>query len=288
MDSDNDGVRDDVQRWILATYPDDKNLRNVLMYVARSEQGLLQMPLDRKQIYTYMNDDTRYECVLFVNGFLYGYALQDLVMPKKKLNKVILNTPERKEAYWTRSNLGSGFYMSDKVNAENCKKLFGLEMQLDVQKSGESIPSGHDRWKDKGAVLGVDSDNDGVRDDVQWWILTTYPNNFKLRNILMYMARFHLELIEMPIEDKRKYLVLNDGAENTCVHTANGYFDRPRPFGLGEYKFAKSSLMEVILNTEERREAYWAGSHHDKFYMEEPFREITEKYCKQRFGLEIQ
>ena len=41
----------------------------------------------------------------------------------------------------------------------------------------------------KATLAGIDSDNDGVRDDVQRWILMTYPNSQKTREALIQRAK---------------------------------------------------------------------------------------------------
>jgi hypothetical protein len=43
----------------------------------------------------------------------------------------------------------------------------------------------------KVTLAGIDSDNDGVRDDVQRWIALTYPNSEKVRSALTQEAKIN-------------------------------------------------------------------------------------------------
>lgn len=47
----------------------------------------------------------------------------------------------------------------------------------------------------KATLAGVDSDNDGVRDDVQRWIVMTYPNSQKTRAGLRQLAQDYQQFI---------------------------------------------------------------------------------------------
>ncbi|MFO0795571.1 MAG: hypothetical protein U0586_16080 [Candidatus Brocadiaceae bacterium] len=101
IDTDGDGVRDDIQRYIYFTYPDDKKLRLGLTYYAKEFQCVLKDANDREAAYDHANKMTRHgECL----WYLKGDESTDIC---NALRSKILNTRERSIAYITYSdNLG--------------------------------------------------------------------------------------------------------------------------------------------------------------------------------------
>jgi len=61
----------------------------------------------------------------------------------------------------------------------------------------------------KATLAGIDSDGDGVRDDVQRWIATTYPNSEKIRAALRQLA-----------QDYQRF-ILGNGDAATIYNAAN-------------------------------------------------------------------
>ena len=101
IDTDGDGVRDDIQRYIYFTYPDDKKLRLGLTYYAIEFQGVLKDANDREAAYVHANKMARHgECLFYLKGED-SFDIIDL------LRAEILNTRDRSIAYITYSdNLG--------------------------------------------------------------------------------------------------------------------------------------------------------------------------------------
>lgn len=101
IDTDGDGVRDDIQRYIYFTYPDDKKLRLGLTYYAKEFQGVLKDANDREACYNHtVKMDRHVECLFYLKG-------RDAVDICTALLAKILNTRERSMAYITYSdNLG--------------------------------------------------------------------------------------------------------------------------------------------------------------------------------------
>ena len=67
IDTDGDGVRDDIQRYIYFTYPDDKKLRLGLTYYAKEFQGMLKDANDREAAYDHANKMVRHgECLFYL------------------------------------------------------------------------------------------------------------------------------------------------------------------------------------------------------------------------------
>ncbi|MDP6583402.1 MAG: hypothetical protein QF535_02015, partial [Anaerolineales bacterium] len=101
IDSDEDGVRDDIQRYIYFTYPDDEKLRLGLTYYAKEFQGVLADADDREAAYEHAIMMARHgECLDYLKG-------DDSIYISRALRAEILNTRERSIAYITYSdNLG--------------------------------------------------------------------------------------------------------------------------------------------------------------------------------------
>jgi len=104
IDTDGDGVRDDIQRYIYFTYPDDKKLRLGLTYYAIEFQGVLKDANDREAAYDHANKMARHgECLYYLKG-RDSFDIIDLLLAE------ILNTRERSIAYIKYSdNLGGRF-----------------------------------------------------------------------------------------------------------------------------------------------------------------------------------
>jgi len=97
IDSDHDGVRDDVQRYIAMTYPNSAKNRAALTQVAKVMQTALLDANDKeKSILHAEESDKAQDCLDYVFGSVnaYGKALDDL-------QPVILNTDVRNKAYFT-------------------------------------------------------------------------------------------------------------------------------------------------------------------------------------------
>lgn len=106
IDTDGDGVRDDIQRYIYLTYPDDKKLRLGLTYYAIEFQGVLKDADDREVCYDHaIKMDRHVECLFYLKG-------EEAVDICNALRAEILNTRERSIAYIRYSdNLGGRIIM---------------------------------------------------------------------------------------------------------------------------------------------------------------------------------
>ncbi|TLD40039.1 MAG: putative lipoprotein [Candidatus Jettenia ecosi] len=93
IDMDGDGVRDDIQRYIYFTYPDDKKLRLGLTYYAKEFQDVLKDANDREAAYEHAKKIVRHdECLWYLRG-------EESIDICSALRAKILNTRERSIAY---------------------------------------------------------------------------------------------------------------------------------------------------------------------------------------------
>ena len=101
----------------------------------------------------------------------------------------------------------------------------------------------------KQTLLGIDSDNDGVRDDIQHYIYFTYPNEKKVRLALTQIAKNFQELLpdvgdpEISHENVKKLY-----CSRACLYYVKGGFRN----GMDHSRALKAE----ILNTRERSLAY--------------------------------
>ncbi|MFC1684024.1 hypothetical protein ACFL0R_00935 [Pseudomonadota bacterium] len=93
LDSDNDGVRDDIQRYIYLTYPANEKVRLAITQIAIQYQGLLSQADEPEAAFFHATKLARHgECL----DYIVGEASGDIIAA---LKAEILNTRERSIAY---------------------------------------------------------------------------------------------------------------------------------------------------------------------------------------------
>ena len=98
IDSDSDGVRDDIQRYIYFTYPDEEKVRLALTQIAMEYQGLLSQANDPDAAFNHATRMSRHgECLDYIQG---EAAADTLAAIKAE----ILNTKERSLAFINYNN----------------------------------------------------------------------------------------------------------------------------------------------------------------------------------------
>jgi hypothetical protein len=102
IDSDSDGVRDDIQRYIYFAYPDEEKVRVALTQVAIEYQGLLAQSNDHDAAFNHATKMARHgECL----DYIQGEAAADTLAA---LKAEFLNTKERSLAYLNYNNQLAG------------------------------------------------------------------------------------------------------------------------------------------------------------------------------------
>lgn len=102
IDSDSDGVRDDIQRYIYFTYPDNEKVRMALTQMAIEYQGLLSQASDPDAAFNHATKMARHgECLYYIQG-------RASLDADAALQAEILNTKERSIAYINYSDALGG------------------------------------------------------------------------------------------------------------------------------------------------------------------------------------
>lgn len=92
IDSDNDGVRDDVQRWIVMTYPNSQKTRAGLRQLAQDYQRFILGAASPTQIYdaARLMDNTQ-ACLEYIgDGYSFGGLLKAQMLNTYARSKVFL------------------------------------------------------------------------------------------------------------------------------------------------------------------------------------------------------
>jgi len=112
IDSDGDGVRDDVQRWIALTYPNSQKTRAALRQMAQAMQNILLNAADVANARVNADiADNAADCISYVRESMLGLAGSDAYSLKEELRAVYLNTLLRTKAWLQHdSHLGGMFF----------------------------------------------------------------------------------------------------------------------------------------------------------------------------------
>lgn len=108
--------------------------------------------------------------------------------------------------------------------------------------------------REKETLEGIDSDHDGVRDDLQKWILLNYPNSEKRRMALTQYVKAVEEFI-LAADNKELSITWANSIEKE--HFCTNYV-----FGLDDAIKARDELRSQILNTKARVQAYKIADSH--------------------------
>jgi hypothetical protein len=99
----------------------------------------------------------------------------------------------------------------------------------------------------KVTLAGIDSDGDGIRDDIQRYIALTYPDSQKTRAALLQVViALQKAILESPDEES----ALNNTEDMHRASECNWYIHAAHSITMSD------SLMAEYLNTEERSRAY--------------------------------
>ncbi len=117
---------------------------------------------------------------------------------------------------------------------------------------GHRLPPEPDPKINNATLLGVDSNNNGVRDDVERWIYETYDHPIE-RGIFMQSARAYQKVIVDPSK-AHETVKYSDNALSCEFYWI--YEKTPKPFDKYEYFSHRKNLKKIQFNTLKRYMAY--------------------------------
>ncbi|WP_345971852.1 hypothetical protein [Sulfurimonas diazotrophicus] len=106
----------------------------------------------------------------------------------------------------------------------------------------------------KETLLGIDSNHDGVRDDVERWIYKTYEHPIE-RGLFMQNARAYQKVIMEPYKAHETTKYLDDALSCEFYWTYHAK-DHNESFYLDEYRSLEDEIKGIQFNTAERFMAY--------------------------------
>lgn len=104
VDSDSDGVRDDLQRYIALTYPSSPNTVNALRQLSKTYQEMLSVPLGSVAVAKTVNDKAwrNRSCLVFLHGAREGHKRAKALFAQQ------FNTADRYRAWSKQDDLLAG------------------------------------------------------------------------------------------------------------------------------------------------------------------------------------
>ncbi len=199
--------------------------------------------------YTYVaaieNDDKK----LVIKNYTWSVSPQD--------SRVTLSNVNAKELHLNTSKAGD-FTLHLEVNYK--EKTYTNDMRIIAQKvevlQGHTLPPEPDPKVNNSSLLGIDSNNNGVRDDVEIWIYETYKDKHPIYiDIAMQAGRAYKLVLEHP-ERARE---IHETVVNAPLYCAWYYQHDAVEFGdplLVEERI-DAPVKSQYFNTSNRSEVYW-------------------------------
>ena len=121
IDSDNDGVRDDVQRWIAMSFPNSQKTRAAVTQKAKAIQLILLNAADEANARKYSRASGKASfCITFVREQLLGQD-SDAYHLKRELEAIYMNTAVRSRAWLQADSYLGGMYSIPSDLSKGCK-----------------------------------------------------------------------------------------------------------------------------------------------------------------------
>ena len=160
----------------------------------------------------------------------------------------LVDGPQGKELRISVSKMPPGFYqlfvkVKDRKNKDHEYKNKYKDHVMFVVDSSLQVPAPNPKTNDK-TVAGVDSDGDGIRDDIQRWINETYSTQPKIK-MAMNQVAMGKQLSLMNVGNKEQSIIASKKSldSNSCAYVI---------LGLDEGAKAIRVLKAKLLNTKDR------------------------------------
>jgi len=123
--------------------------------------------------------------------------------------------------------------------------------------NGHTLPPEPNPAINNSTLLGVDSNDNGVRDDVEIWIYKKYKDKHPIHiDIAMQAGRAWQKVLEDPTKAKSIYQIVD--APGYCEGYYKLYANKYGDALLVKQEItSKNFRREIVFNTKDRLEAYW-------------------------------
>ncbi len=147
--------------------------------------------------------------------------------------------------------------------------------------NGHKLPPEPDEKLNNSTLLGIDSNNNGVRDDVERWIYEEYKDKHPIySDIFMQSARGYKKVLEMPKKALQIRLQVNSSMYCEWYYRSTAkYYNEP--ILVKREEMNRKYFEKIYFNTKARKKAYYeeyskALSGH---VLESPKSEDEKSYC---------
>ena len=131
-------------------------------------------------------------------------------------------------------------------------------LMLDIywEVNGYRLPPEPDKTLNDSTLLGIDSNNNGVRDDVERWIYETYKDKHPIHiDIAMQAARAYRKILETPERAREIYSIVDKASYCELYYKLNAkYFNEP--ILVTEEINSRYFKYEIYFNTQDRKDKY--------------------------------
>ena len=127
--------------------------------------------------------------------------------------------------------------------------------------NGHILPPMPNKTLNDATLLGIDSNNNGVRDDVEIWIYQTYKDDHPIyTDIMMQQGRANKLILERPEQARKIHDEVNKAVYCEMYYTYNAkYFNEP--LLVQKHITNKYFRRQIYFNTKERIDAYLQYDH---------------------------
>lgn len=132
-----------------------------------------------------------------------------------------------------------------------------LNLELYWEINGYRLPPEPDPQVNNSTLLGIDSNDNGVRDDVERYIIQTYGKEKIIIEIGFQVSRAYDAVIEHPENAWETYKVLDDAMDcESYFRVFAKYLGDPLLLNKDEYILTSKRFKSIQLNTRERIRGY--------------------------------
>ena len=214
-------------------------------------QGCQQELEIQGSTHIYINESQTYIAVNIENADEYKWSI------KSKEKNYTLTNAQTSEVIFNAQSAGK--YMLE-VKAKKGNKPFKGILEIEVTQpeiiNGHTLPSEPDPTINNSTLLGVDVNNNGVRDDVERWIYEEYKEKHPVHiDIAMQAGRAYKKVLETPERAREIRKEVNSATTCQAYYKYDAEFLN-EPILIQENAIDEYFRSKIYYNTQKRMDAY--------------------------------